>query len=150
MPKVDIRLGNFELPDMEKAKEVFRQVRKEYLIEAQRLMRLDVIRQIPASGIRTRTGKILSWQTSYRRKGYAAVRPKPNPGGANGPGAITRYLDVGHGVRHSKKEGYKSRAKMKRVEGRRFYEAAGDYAAALAERFSEEIPEEIAARLEDL
>ena len=152
MPKLEIRLDNLDLPDEKKMRKIFNDVRREYLTEAASILRRNVLSAVVSSGVRTKSGKILSWQRSYRKKGYVAVRPKNTPVGKDSPAAVTHYVDQGHGVRKAmgKSARYQSRAKMSFVSGRKFYETAEDYAAALAERFSEEIPEEIKARLEAL
>ena len=75
-----------------------------------------------ASRVRDTHGKIRGWQEI--RIGSKAVR---DGSGRDSPGAITRYLEVGHRIRKPKKagaKGYRPRIRVAAVAGRFFYKSA--------------------------
>jgi hypothetical protein len=112
----------------------------------------EVDRQIDASGLDDKTGKIKSWQESHVGSGggYAAVRPVKGSTGANSPGAITNYLESGHRIREpsGKVDKYRSRIKKPYVGGYHFYQAAGTVLEAKAISEAEKFVEEIRQKLE--
>lgn len=139
-----------KLPLDENTSRIFREVRSEQLPDAANRLQRIVEESYAASGIKTRTGKVLSWQQKHVSKGYAAVRPKDRPTGPNGPGAITNYLESGHRTRRpsGKAKRYTPHINVGRVPAFRFYKSAQAGAERLAVEVGESIANEIAARLE--
>lgn len=148
MNTIEIQLE--KLPLDEDASRIFREVRSEQLPEAADKLHRLVEEAYSASGLKNRNGKVLSWQQKHVSKGYAAVRPQDRPSGANGPGAITNYLESGHRIRRpsGKAERYTPRISVGRVPAYRFYKKAQAGAERLAREVSESMAQEISARLE--
>ena len=152
MNEITFDTSRLKLPDTDRIRDVFRDVRAELLPEAGDQLLSAVTTSFSASGIQSRTGKVLSWQQKHVKKGYVAVRPQDRPTGKNGPGAITNYLESGHKIRRpsGKDRQYRPRINKAKVLGFRFYKAAASQAEKLAEDLGQRMAEEIAARLEDL
>ncbi len=148
MNTIEIRPEKISLD--ENASRVFREVRSEQLPDAADRLQRIVEEAYASSGIKNRTGKVLSWQQKHVAKGYVAVRPKDRPTGPNGPGAITNYLESGHRTRRpsGKAKRYTPRINVGRVRGFRFYKSAQAGAERLSTEVSESMANEIAARLE--
>jgi len=113
----------------------------------------EVDKQIDASGLMDRSGKVKRWQVSSVGSGggYAAVRAEKGSTGANSPGAITNYLESGHKIRSASgkaKRLRKSRAKKPYVSGYHFYQAARRNAQNIAIAEAQKYAEEIARKLE--
>lgn len=87
-------------------------------------------------------GKIKGYQETQVGSGggYAAIRPKKQPGGDNGAGAVTNYLENGHNIRRpsGKSKRYYARITTLYVDGRYFYESAARRVETAAIRAAEE------------
>lgn len=82
-----------------------------------------------ASRVRDTHGKIRGWQEIRigSKAGYGVIAPVRDGSGRDSPGAITRYLEVGHRIRKPKKadaKGYRPRIRVAAVAGRFFYKSA--------------------------
>lgn len=124
--------------------------------ELQKEVRAAVLR----TGVNDAHGRVRSWQNPHvgSRLGYVAVRPDSvevrSGGGGRIPvnaGALTNYLNSGHRVRNpsGRARRYVPRARMTRVPGAGFYQAAGSTvfktALAAAEKYLREIKEEVSS-----
>lgn len=149
MNTVEIDLKGFKIPIDEHTGDIFREVRNEELPKlAQELQRV-VLSSFATSGIRNRTGKVLSWQQAHVAKGYVAVRPQDRPTGKDGPGAITNYLEVGHkGRQPTGKEHYRTRVKTGRARAFAPYRKSQPQGERLASALGETLAAKIAERLE--
>lgn len=152
MNEITIDTSGLRLPDTDEMAAVFRAVREDVLAEAGEELHRTVQASFSGSGLRHRTGKVLSWQQKHVKKGYTAVRPQDRPSGPNGPGAITNYLESGHAIRKpsGKAQRYRPRINKARVPAFRFYATAAMQAENLAATMGQKLEAEIAARLENL
>lgn len=113
----------------------------------------ETLSQMASSGLHAQGGRLRNWQSYHigSGKGYVAVRPLGSKEGAatgpNGPGAITNYVESGHGVRQRRSK-RKSRAKLLAVPGRHFYSATASVAEVIGGRKIQELALEFAKRLE--
>lgn len=86
------------------------------------------------------------------RGGYAVIEPVSEPSGAEGPAAVTNYLERGHRIpkrRTTGSKGYRPRINAVAVAGRFFYRDTGRECADLLVNKAEEICcEELARTLE--
>lgn len=137
------------LPDPKKIGDAFRAERAKALADASAKMEQIVRGAIGSSGIQQRTGALRSWQTVRVSKGYAAVSPIGG-GGANGPGAITNYLESGHTTRKpsGRAKVYRPRFKQVHVKGYGFYAASKSPVQALQEAAGKAIADAVAAKLQ--
>lgn len=105
-----------------------------------------------AGSLNDSRGNIRAWQEARvgSKGGYAAISAAKSPGGANGAGAVTNYLENGHRVRAGAqgRKGYRPRATTVRVNGRHFYRTAQNPVEAAAYREAEKFADDLAQKLE--
>lgn len=113
-----------------------------------------VRRQIEASGLNDRRGRVRSWQNSHIGSGlgYVAIRSdsvEVQSGGGNrqrlNAGALTNFLTSGHKVRgpSGRSKRYVPRARMARVPGFGFYKNTSSEAEKIALYAANEFLEKI-------
>ncbi len=151
MPAVELQFDPKALPNPEKMKEDFRELRDKYLSEAEQEMKHYLDESIETSGLRDTHGKVKRWQKVYRSKGYAAVRPEASSTGANSPGAITNYLESGHRGRNpsGKSARYRPRVRTGRAKAFRFYKTADSQVKVLAADVEKRMATELNKRMEE-
>ena len=132
-------------------KESFRELRDQYLTEAEGKLKQFVDGAIQSSGVQDTHGKVRRWQKVYRSKGYAAVRAEASSTGANSPGAITNYLESGHRGRSpsGKAARYQPRIRTGRARAFRFYKTADSQVKVLAADVEKRMTAELEKRLEE-
>lgn len=150
MNTVEIDLKGFKIPIDEHTGDIFREVRNEELPKLAQELRRVVLSSFAASGIRNRTGKVLSWQEAHVARGYVAVRPQDRPMGKDGPGAITNYLESGHKGRRpsGKNKRYRPRVTTGRAKAFAPYRKSQPQGERLASALGEALATKIAERLE--
>ena len=124
------------------------------------ILKADVDAAMISAGLKSRKGKIRSWQKTHigSRGGYAAVRPQEGALPANSCGEeyafghITNSIVSGHDIRKpesSSKHVYKKgRIKVGRVRGFPFYKIARTTADAKVIHLIEKYVDSVADRLE--
>jgi len=136
LDELDARLG--------KAIDEFPEIRRKAFVALAPELKGLMDGSIDSSGLNDSHGKIKGFQDAAigSRGGYAAIRAsRADSGSANGPGAITNYLENGHRVRRPGKT--KPRAKMLRVPGYGFYAASRSKLPDIADRIAESIAEKL-------
>lgn len=102
------------------------QIREEILRDAADEL-LNAVRENIGSRLNDSQGHVRAWQRVRigSKRGYAVIEPVNEPKGRNGPGAVTGYLERGHGIRRPKGgRNYRPRIRVTHVPGRGFYRAA--------------------------
>lgn len=101
---------------------------------------LSSVRGIIGGCIYDTHGKIQGYQDKHvgSKGGYAAVRPNKKPGGPNGAGAVTNYLENGHAIRRpgGSAKRYKPRIRTLYVAGNGFYAAARGHLGNMQQRIA--------------
>ena len=106
-----------------------------------------------ASRVRDTHGKIRGWQEIRigSKAGYGVIAPVRDSSGRDSPGAITRYLEVGHRIRNPKKagaKGYRPRIRVAAVAGRFFYKSADAQKEGIINAELKKLEKELAENLE--
>lgn len=118
----------------------------------------EVQSAISTSGMKHSGGDVPGWQEDHVGSGggYAAVRPEkgvgPSGKAADGPGAITNYLEGGHKIRPPTgraKRPQRGRAKTLHVKGYHFYATTSTRAEAIALAEADKFAQEIAGKIGD-
>lgn len=105
-----------------------------------------------AGRIHDARGKIAGYQEKAvgAGGGYAAVRPNKAPGGPNGAGAVTNYLEIGHAIRRpgGSAKRYKPRIRTLHVAGRGFYAAYRGQLAAMVQQAADQMTKAVSGTIE--
>lgn len=142
---------------LEQMLEEFPQTRREFHERAGGILKQQLDQSID-SVFPGRGERIKGWQKAYIGSGggYAAVRPVGSregyASGANGPGAITNYLNSGHRIRslakktsrNPKRYRYYPRIHQTDVPGKYFYQNAAQSVEGALIREAEQLLEQIA------
>lgn len=110
----------------------------------ERLVRNNIV----ASGVNDSHGHVRAWQIKHIGSGggYAAVRPIASSTGNNSPGAITNYLEHGHGFRKRLKT-QKENQKVLTARAFGFYENSRGNAKKILDAEVQALKKEIIERL---
>lgn len=150
MPGLEQSISDI-VSDFESLLEDIPEMRRDMHVELSGILGAELDSSISAS-LNDDSGKIAGWQQRVVGSGggYAAVRPTKNPSGANGPGAITNYLEHGHKIRppSGKASKYRPRVKVARVQGRFFFQRTGANIEAQAIAVAEAYCGKLAVRLD--
>lgn len=127
---------------------------KTVLLQAVGAKMLGEVRgQLARAGFSDGGTKLAAWQEYHigTGRGYVAVRPIALSGGANSPGAITTYNEVGHVTRRpsGRDPDYRPQINVLSVQGYHFYARTAPRVADLAAEELSRLAELLARELEN-